>query len=626
MKSIGQFLKQYGWVIVLVVASVLRLFHLGDWSFSNDELSVLYRTSFDNFKDIIDLGIRTEGHPAGYHLFVWAWTALVGTSEFWVRLPFAIAGIAAVYLVFLVGREWFGEPVGLATSALMAILPFSILYSQLARPYSLGLFACWLALWGWTLLLQAQRPKSWAWVIYLLGATFATYFHYFSMFLVGLIGFVGLFQVSATRRKWYVLINLLVVLFYLPHVGVFLDQIAIGGLSEWLAPPNWSFPFEHAFYVLGESAVLCLLLIGSIIASALLKHKELPSIHSRYRKLALFFFFTPLVVGFCYSKWSAPILQHSTLYFSFPFGLMLLFSLIRPLLIRFPVYSFGTLLVLGSVVTIVEKGFYQTAHFGVFQEPAELLQAWENEFGKEDLTTAVNLNNRYYFDFYTEKPLTLALTQLNHGAELGDFARLVAASRSPLFAYGWSSRYNPYEANQIIRHYYPSAVVDTFWFNSGALLYRKQQGTLSSPYQYNNAFDGSADSNVWVGNGVYIENESNQLVELLEDQTQFSTAWQGTVSQLSKTPDSDTLRAMVWVQAKPGTDAQLVLSINRNGEALAWHSAPAKWYRLPNQTWWPVFISRVFPEGIQANDEVKLYVWNPNGERVLVHHFRVGVF
>ncbi|MEM9025056.1 MAG: glycosyltransferase family 39 protein, partial [Bacteroidota bacterium] len=131
------------WILALIflLGAALRFYHLGDWSLSNDELSGLARTHYDSLEDVIQHGVRTEGHPAGYHLFAYAWTGLADTSNAAYRFPFALIGTLSIGLFYLLGARWFGRSVGLMAAAAFATLAFPILYSQLARPYSLALAA-----------------------------------------------------------------------------------------------------------------------------------------------------------------------------------------------------------------------------------------------------------------------------------------------------------------------------------------------------------------------------------------------------------------------------------------------------------------------------------------------------
>ena len=85
--------------VIMVVAALLRLWKLGQVPFMHDEFSALLRTRFDNFHDFIQQGVMPDSHPLGVQLFLWGWVRLVGWSELWVKLPFALMGIASIYLI-----------------------------------------------------------------------------------------------------------------------------------------------------------------------------------------------------------------------------------------------------------------------------------------------------------------------------------------------------------------------------------------------------------------------------------------------------------------------------------------------------------------------------------------------
>ena len=181
-------------LLILAVAAFLRFYHYGSWSLSNDELSALSRLRFDNFGDLIRFGVKeTDFHPAGVQVFLWYWTRFFGNDVQVVRLPFVLCGILSVYLVFLIGKRWFGEPAGLMASATFAVLQYPVLYSQLARPYSPGLLFSLATVWFWTKIVFDDKKSIRGYAGFTVFAALAAYTHHYSFLFVVMVGLTGLF-------------------------------------------------------------------------------------------------------------------------------------------------------------------------------------------------------------------------------------------------------------------------------------------------------------------------------------------------------------------------------------------------------------------------------------------------
>lgn len=124
------------WLILLAltaVAAVIRLYKLGEWSFWVDEMFTL--------RDTIGTGWRFHGmtYPLSYILIGMSMGAL-GVSEWSARLVPALFGIATPAMVYLLGRRSFGELPSIFAAAIIAISPWHLYWSQMARFYSLTVF------------------------------------------------------------------------------------------------------------------------------------------------------------------------------------------------------------------------------------------------------------------------------------------------------------------------------------------------------------------------------------------------------------------------------------------------------------------------------------------------------
>jgi len=119
---------------ILAGAAALRLYGLGASSLWTDEARVMLLS----LRPIPDILIRWPGGiepPLSYLLQRLVWS--LGTDEATLRLPAALASLAAIWLTYRLGERLFSRRVGLLAAALLAISPLDIRYAQEARYYTL---------------------------------------------------------------------------------------------------------------------------------------------------------------------------------------------------------------------------------------------------------------------------------------------------------------------------------------------------------------------------------------------------------------------------------------------------------------------------------------------------------
>jgi hypothetical protein len=81
-----------------------------------------------------------------------------------VQLPFIAASLAGILFMYRFALAWTTATAALAVTALLATLQYAVLYGQLARPYAIGLFSVALLADQWTRWLAwANAPNTW-WV------------------------------------------------------------------------------------------------------------------------------------------------------------------------------------------------------------------------------------------------------------------------------------------------------------------------------------------------------------------------------------------------------------------------------------------------------------------------------
>jgi mannosyltransferase len=122
------------------------------WGQAKDSLAdLIKRTAHDNY-------------PPLHNLALFAIIKLFGDSEWCLRLPSVIFGVANIVVLYWLGAMTVGRAAGLIGAVLLALSPFHLWYSQEARTYSLlALCATLYAATCFHYLRAPSLPRS-AWV------------------------------------------------------------------------------------------------------------------------------------------------------------------------------------------------------------------------------------------------------------------------------------------------------------------------------------------------------------------------------------------------------------------------------------------------------------------------------
>ena len=119
-----------------LVALVLRLWELGHWNFQATEMFTYRDSQRPQFGN---------ARPLVYLLNYYVVRPLMPLDELGMRLVPALAGTAAIPAIYLLGREIVGARAALFAALLVTLNPTQILYSQLARYWSLVFLFCCIA-------------------------------------------------------------------------------------------------------------------------------------------------------------------------------------------------------------------------------------------------------------------------------------------------------------------------------------------------------------------------------------------------------------------------------------------------------------------------------------------------
>ena len=240
-------------VSLIVLAVALRVANLTTQSLWADEGNSV-RLS-ERSLDLVIAAARADIHPPGYYLLLWGWVRLFGRGEATVRSLSVVVGLALVGLIYLMGRRWFGPPVGWLAAFCAAVSPFQVVYSQEVRMYILVAFlgagaTCAFARW----IERGERRQRLVWsAVYIVAAAAGLWTHYSFPVVIaalnvawlvwwmrtdptqGVHNIQGRWRSSAWRKMglWWLSMHLVIAILYLPWLPTAWSKIwGYGAISE----------------------------------------------------------------------------------------------------------------------------------------------------------------------------------------------------------------------------------------------------------------------------------------------------------------------------------------------------------------------------------------------------------
>jgi uncharacterized membrane protein len=238
VKIVGQEITKYSVALLAVVllGLCLRVHDLTAQSLSHDEIFsvVLARTTLPQ----IVQGTANDVHPPLYYVTLHYWMNLFSASEFAVRFLSVVFGVAAIPIIYLLGRSLFDEQVGFASALILAVSTFNIQYAQETRMYSLMVLLALISMYFFVSLFERNSFAISAG--YVLSTTLLLYTHVLAVFIVIAqnIFVVLLFFFSRKQtvllKRWAAL-QVLVIALFVPWIAVEISS-ASRAIKPYLAP------------------------------------------------------------------------------------------------------------------------------------------------------------------------------------------------------------------------------------------------------------------------------------------------------------------------------------------------------------------------------------------------------
>tara|TARA_R110002096_G_scaffold277082_1_gene471135 strand:+ start:3003 stop:4577 length:1575 start_codon:yes stop_codon:yes gene_type:complete len=194
---------QRQWFVILaatVVAAVLRMLYLGEWSLWIDEAHTWRDATMPLEGEGGFMNEQRRLYPLPFFLLRFLFgIGVLGFDEWSLRLPFALIGLVTVPVLAICGRRLVGRWPAVFAACLLAVHPWHIFWSQNARGYGMVVLGSILFLHRVHVLYGSGRAKD-----LLLAAAFlvlAAASHPTAAALV--VGFLGFLYVRWALRKRY---------------------------------------------------------------------------------------------------------------------------------------------------------------------------------------------------------------------------------------------------------------------------------------------------------------------------------------------------------------------------------------------------------------------------------------
>lgn len=179
--------------------------------------------------------VAADLHPPLYFLLIRLWAEVAGTSEFALRWPSVLAGILSLCFTWQLGSRVAGHSVGFVAVLLLALSPFLVEFSRMARYYSLvqalGTLSTLSLLVAW----KSNKIRFWA--LYGLVSVLLLYTFYLGIALLLAHGLVVMFYAHSRERAQWLACAFLVSICFLPWVAVVGPQI---GRASAMTPADFA--------------------------------------------------------------------------------------------------------------------------------------------------------------------------------------------------------------------------------------------------------------------------------------------------------------------------------------------------------------------------------------------------
>jgi mannosyltransferase len=409
MKIINWFKNNYILAIILLIAFILRIYHIDFQSVWLDEIHTLNEANPQkSFTEVYESLLIAEPHPPLYFYVIHILFKIFGYTTFVARVFSALLGLAGVFSIYLLGKELYNKKVGIYAAILITINYFQIYYSQDARMYALLFLTTTLSFVY--LIKFIKSPSFRSAIIFSIMSSIMIYSHFFAIFvlvsqyLILLYFIIKPFQVRRKQFFVYTFISGIITVFlYLPTYGLILKTTEM--TSIWIQMPGLDVytQFFKDFFGQSELVIFFVVILVILYFIQLFRQKNTQNLSINPNKDKFVFSFFVLFIWLLVTL----LLPLIRTYTSLPMLVNRYFISILPAIIiiiaiglyniknEIVRYSILLIIVIASITDIViVKKYYDVPNKTQFREVSRFIL--DNNISNDPVVTSLS----WYFPYF----------------------------------------------------------------------------------------------------------------------------------------------------------------------------------------------------------------------------------
>ncbi len=451
----------------------MRLYGLSNQSLWFDEVCSWHTAMKPTAAGIWSGDLQWNMYPPLYGFLLRAAIEIFGSAEWALRIPSAIAGIAAIPLMYFVGARIFSDAEGLIGAGFTAFSMFTLYFAQEARPYAILLCSLLAAVLSWTYVYESwargeKAPRT-ALAVCFAASVCVAYLHYFGLMFVALHGLATLALLARKRSG------------FLRALGFYLGTAI--AFAPWLPFMTWHLrhqsegpqnpPIEanvaisfweylNSLFNHGQTAtVFASIIVGCTIVLIVIaafrecvpqRNENGDTNVSRGKILRLglliVWLVLPFLIAYVKSSVSASVFTHRNLIVSLPAVYLLVARGITSLpMPSFAMRAAAAAVLVAMCVRTITSAYYTAPHKDQFREAVAVVKNQEAQY--PDAALMVYAHLPFAFDYYLQRFGSTLRPELVAG-KAEDIERIRGFVRERKPAYIWYLCTEPFPENGFV--------------------------------------------------------------------------------------------------------------------------------------------------------------------------------